>query len=362
MKLSRFKQLQLGLLAIVLLILLVVAYTDYKIQSLIEEKRFLAPTQYFSSPKKFFVGQVRNMDQLRSYFMEENYRKREFGSSIAVGDFSIGDKEQCQSILTGNRNVFNCLFFRPRYSKELYLVNLDELDQILSIFSGDDLAPSLYAQAEAQAFAQYLGDKPTQQLKVALGDIPRYCLDAVVAIEDPEFLQHSGVSLRGIFRAVVANLQNIRWSQGGSTITQQLVKNYFLTPEKTIVRKVTEILMSLIFEFRVSKDDILETYLNIIYLGQNGVFEVRGYGSAAEFYFQKPVGDLNLAECALLAAVVNSPGRYSPIRHPERSLQRRGRVLNKMLEHHLISQEEQSQADEVPLPKKMSQQLIALSS
>lgn len=360
-KMKKFKMMHIliGFLTLFIIALTAIAYTDYSIQQLIEEKRFLVPTQYMSSPKKFYVGQVRSLASFKSYLINENYREREFGATINVGDFSTGNKQDCESIVKSAGSVFACVFFRPSYSKKLYLVNINELDQITSIFSGDDLQPSLFALGEAEIFAQYLGDRPTQQTAVALGDIPRYCLDAVIAIEDPDFLQHQGISVRGIFRAILANARNVKWSQGGSTITQQLVKNYFLTPEKTIMRKVKEIAISLIFEFRVSKDDILETYLNIIYLGQSGVFEIRGYGSASSYYLHKPIEQANLSDCALLAAIVNSPGRYNPITQPEQAKTRRNRVLTKMLEQKMISDEELQEADKQDLPKHVKGVLSA---
>ncbi len=357
MKLTGRKQFGLGILTLFIILFLGFSYTDYKIQRLIEDKRFLAPTRYYSSPVKFYVGQVRSLSSLKDYFSREEYRSRPFGSPIQVGDYSVGNRADCGQIVKGENEVFSCLLFRARYSKKLNLINLNELDQIHSIFVGEDLVPSLYAEADAQIFAQYLGSQPTQQIKVELGDIPRYCLDAVLAIEDPDFLEHSGISVRGLTRALIANLKNIRYSQGGSTITQQLVKNYFLTPEKTIKRKVIEIVISLIFEFRVSKDDILQTYLNIIYLGQSGVFEVRGYGSASEYYFQKSVDRLNLGECAMLAAIVNNPGRFNPVRNPENAKQRRTRVLDKMMEHDRITREEYDQALQSPLPHSLKSNL-----
>ncbi len=359
MKLTRLKLFTLSTLTLFIIALLVVSFTDYKIQKLIAEKRFLAPTQYYSSPTKFYVGQVRNLKTLTQYFEAKDYRSRPFGASVQVGDYSVGDRIQCGQIVKGGQDVFSCLLFRSRYSKKLNLINLNELDQITSIFAGEELLPSLYAQAEAEVFAQYLGNKATQQSYVTLGDIPRYCLDAVLAIEDPQFLEHSGISVRGLTRALIANLRNARYAQGGSTITQQLVKNYFLSPEKTISRKIKEIIISLIFEFRVSKDDILETYLNIIYLGQSGVFEVRGYGAASEYYFQQKIGQLDLPQCALLAAIVNNPGKYNPVRSPEKSKERRNRVLTKMLEEDRISQDEFDLADQAPLPTKVKTNLAA---
>ena len=359
MKLTRIKQFQLGLLTLFIITLLVVSYFDYNIQKMIQEKRFVAPTQYYSAPIKFYLGQVRSQQSFANYFNKENYRERPFGSPLQKGDFSLGNSQDCGQIVTGENSVFSCVLYRSRYENKLNLISLNELDQIQHIYSGDELLPSLYAQAEAKVFAQYLGNKPTQQKWVPLGDIPRYCLDAIVAIEDPHFLEHRGFSIRGFARAMVANLKNLRFAQGGSTITQQLIRNYFLTLEKKISRKVKEIIMSLIFEFRVSKDDILESYLNVIYLGQSGVFEVRGYGSASDYYFQKEISELNLPECALLAAIVNNPGRYNPVRHPDKAKTRRERVLNKMVEHDRLTEEEKKEALSYPLPSKLRKNLSA---
>ena len=216
------------------------------------------------------------------------------------------------------------------------------------------MEPVPAALGESKLFAQYTGDKPTRQRWMPIGETPRYCLDAIIAIEDSEFFEHRGFSLKSFTRAMLANLTQMRFAQGGSTITQQLIRNYFLTLDKTVSRKIKEIIMSLIFEFRVSKDDILETYLKVIYLGQDGVFEVRGYGSAAYHYFQKDLSELDLAECALLAAIVNNPGRLNPVKYPENAKKRRERVLTKMVENDRLSEEEKSIALEAPLPTRIN--------
>ena len=359
MKVSRIKLLLLGLLTLFIIALGLALYTDQSIRKQVSEKRFLAPTKYYSSPKKFFINQVYSLESIEDYFSSQHYRKRSFGSPMSPGDYAIGDEEQCKQAIDTKNDLHYCITFRSRFANKLYFLSLNEWNQLNAVFSGDQFTPVLFAEAEASVFAQYLGDKPTQQIHSPLGEIPRYCLEAVLAIEDPYFLEHRGVSPRGILRAFVTNIQKARWSQGGSTITQQLVKNYFLSPEKTISRKIKEILISLIFEFRVSKDDILETYLNIIYLGQNGVFEVRGYKAAAEHYFQKPLSELNLADCSLLAAIINSPGRYNPIRHPERAKERRLRVLTKMKEHNMVFDEEFEEAKQAPLPTKIKTQITA---
>ncbi len=147
------------------------------------------------------------------------------------------------------------------------------------------------------------------QKTVTLSEVPPMCLNAIMAIEDAQFLEHGGVSFRGPFPGFCEKCDQChdRSPRSGSTITQQLVKNYFLTPERTIKRKFQEFIMSILLESRFNKDQILETYLNVIYMGQNGAFQVRGYGSASRYYFAKEITDLNLNECSLMAAIVNGP-------------------------------------------------------
>jgi penicillin-binding protein 1B len=198
--------------------------------------------------------------------------------------------------------------------------------------------------------AQYVGNEPIMQEDSNLGNIPPYCSNGVMAIEDAKFLEHKGINYTSILRALVKNITSGRAAQGGSTITQQLVKNYFLSNEKTLKRKLQEFVMSYMLESRFSKDQILETYLNIIYMGQNGPFQVRGFKAAARFYFNKDVSSLSLSDCSLLAAIVNGPGVYNPFKAPVKAFSRRNLVLDKMAEHHFISAADAEAAKTEPLP------------
>ncbi|NCN26676.1 penicillin-binding protein [bacterium] len=190
---------------------------------------------------------------------------------------------------------------------------------------------------------------------INLSEAPPLLIQAVVMLEDPRFLSHEGFDVWGILRAAFAFVRTMRFSQGGgSTITQQLVKNIFLTNEQTFSRKFVELIISILVENRFSKDEILEAYINEIYLGQLGPLEVHGIGRAAEYYFSKPLDSLELHEMALLAAVIASPGYYSPWKQPERALSRRKRVLNTLWEANLILEEEFIEANRQPLPKPSS--------
>jgi len=167
---------------------------------------------------------------------------------------------------------------------------------------------------------------------VPLEDMPLALRRAVVSIEDERYYRHFGVDPRGIARAAVTNLRKGGVSQGGSTITQQLAKNMFLTADRTLARKGQEALLALILEHRYSKDRLLEAYLNEIYLGQRNGFAIMGVGEAARVWFGKEVSALSVAECALLAGAIHSPNRTVPWKHAEEARRRRDQVLDRMLE------------------------------
>ena len=184
---------------------------------------------------------------------------------------------------------------------------------------------------------------------VPLEDMPLALKRAVIAIEDERFYRHHGVDPRGIARAALRNIQAGGVSQGGSTITQQLAKNMFLSADRTFTRKGQEALLALVLEYRFDKDRLLEAYLNEIYLGQRDGYAIMGVGEAARVWFGKEVGSLDTAEAALLAGAIHSPNRTVPWRHAEDALARRNVVLDRMigLEALPIEQLEQARAQEV---------------
>jgi len=179
-----------------------------------------------------------------------------------------------------------------------------------------------------------------KRIIVPIRDIPQYLKDAVVAIEDERFYSHIGIDLRGIARAIYRDLRRRELSEGGSTITQQLARNVFLTLERTPSRKIMEMLLALRIETTLSKEEILHLYLNIIYLGE-GCY---GVESASRTYFGKSVKNLNLAECALLAGIIRSPENYSPFKNRDLAISRQKIVLQKMLELGFIDEKEYESA------------------
>jgi penicillin-binding protein 1B len=183
---------------------------------------------------------------------------------------------------------------------------------------------------------------------VRLPQVPASLIDALIATEDRKFYKHHGIDPRGIGRAAFTLVAG-RGVQGGSTLTQQLVKNLFLTRQRTISRKITEILMALLLELHYDKHEILETYLNEIYLGQDGNRAIHGVGLAAQFYFGKRIEDLTLPEAALLVGMVKGPAVYNPRRHPERARERRDLILAEMARLGMITPDTAAAARAAPL-------------
>lgn len=179
--------------------------------------------------------------------------------------------------------------------------------------------------------------------------LPALLVNALIAIEDRNFYQHIGIDPIAIGRALWANLVAKRVVQGGSTMTQQLVKNFFLSADRTLWRKFNEVLMALILDWRYDKDEILEAYANEIYLGQQGGKAIHGFALASRFYFNRPLQELDLSRLATLVTLVRGPSAYDPRRHPQQAEKRRDLVLQLMVDQGVISQQQATQASDTPL-------------
>jgi penicillin-binding protein 1B len=192
------------------------------------------------------------------------------------------------------------------------------------------------------------GQRAKRQV-VKYQDIPKVMVDAVTSIEDRRFFQHSGVNFVRLAEAVWVDLTHQRHEQGGSTLTMQLSRGFFLTPEKTVKRKAIEMLIAVELERKFSKQQIFEFYSNWVDLGQRGSFTISGFAEASRAYFNKDLRDITLPEAALLAGLVQAPSYLSPYRHPERALERRNLVLDSMLDTHAITKAEADKAKATPL-------------
>jgi penicillin-binding protein 1B len=205
------------------------------------------------------------------------------------------------------------------------------------------------AQIEPELISSVVNQDREKRKVIDYKDLPKQLVDGITSIEDRQFFEHSGVNLRGVFRALLTDVQEGEIKEGGSSITQQLVKNFFLNPDRTWKRKLSEIYMAVILEQRLSKEQIMAMYCNQIYLGQRGGFSINGFGEAARSYFGKDVSQLSLHESALLAGIIQSPNRYSPFTHADRAVERRNKVLDDMVEADKITRDQAIAAKKMPL-------------
>lgn len=336
------------------------SFNPFSLKKEFDEKltsqQLLASTKFYSQGISFQKGQSWSEDQFKNKLSQYNFRLRAPGQILMPEDAVQLNFDDCKKQIKYNFEDFSdknlsCWKWKNKINPEMQLIITDS-DHVIESFTGEPLQPALKASFDPQLVAQYKNNEPLIQDEKKLSEFPVACLNAVIAIEDNDFLDHSGVSYSGLARAIIKNISTLRKAQGGSTITQQLVKNYFLTPEKSYTRKAKEIYMAIRLENEWTKDEILETYLNIIYMGQSNVFQIRGLPAASTTYFNKSIDQLNLAECALLAAIINNPLQNNPWNKKEKALARRNLVLNKMLDLQLINQEQHDTALKYPLPNK----------
>ncbi|MBL7546056.1 MAG: transglycosylase domain-containing protein [Bdellovibrionaceae bacterium] len=346
------------------------AFTNYEkdLEDRLKSKQFLNPTVFYASPIALKKGFILPRESLSTYFARQNFRERQKDQRIMDGDYFYGKREDCLSMAPEITSEYqSCLFFAKKYHSSssesvaerdisVFQVFMDPDYRILEIHSNTPPTAPEIIEMDPEILAQYLSTEPIMQEAVEIKDLPTNCPNAIMAIEDADFLEHKGYSIKGTVRGILAPLLKGKKPQGGSTITQQLVKNYFLTNERTVRRKAEEFILSVLIEKKMTKDEILETYMNVIYMGQNGPFQIIGYGAASQYYFDKKISDLRLDECALLAAVLNGPGVYHPFNKPEKTMTRRNLVLSKMQQLKLISDTEYEEAIQKPMPKKRTSQ------
>ena len=326
----------LGLIAFIFLVLFLVAFLalaiylvrlDSIVRERFEGQRWEIPAKVFARPLEIFKhAELQQSDliqelKLLGYKSANDYTKpgtyfvKANSVYVHTRGFDFGDAVEPEQVLALQFDSQNIADVRTTKPSSTGIVRLEPM-----------LIGGIYPQHKE--------DRVLIQLK----NVPQTVIDALIATEDRQFFEHHGVSFRGIARAMLRNATGGR--QGGSTLTQQLVKNFYLTPERTIKRKANEALMALLVEFHYSKEEILEAYLNEVNLGQNGNYSINGYGLAAQFYFGQPLRELNIAQQAYLAGLVQGPSLYNPWRNPELALKRRNIVLNNMLVMGKLSQDQ----------------------
>ncbi len=313
-------------------------YLYNEVKNRFSSRRWSVPARVFSSTIPVYTGQALSPSQLR-HILEERRYKEAAKPPVLAGEFRA----------TGNSLIVHLRDFQfPGHFLPSQQIQFDFQQNKILRMRGPQ-GEITFLELEPLEIARLYGPQRESRMLVNIRQIPQNLIDAIVAIEDHRYFEHSGIDLYGILRAIIADFRARRVVQGGSTITQQLVKNYFLEPERSLRRKVLELSMAFIIEALYDKDEILEMYLNEIYMGQRGSVEIHGIGEASRYYFGRNVEDLTLSEAAALAGMIRGPNTYSPLTNLQVSIDRKNTVLKRMLDLRKISPADYESARLEPL-------------
>ena len=333
---------QRGFVVVTVLLLVValvgVLVLGHRVTKQFEGRRWTLPARVYAQPIELYVGQqlsaqrcVEELERL-GYLAQAapdrpgTYRRKGDRVDVYLRAFRFSDEPQAAVPLRIGfaGDVIESL--RTAKGGDVPVIRLDPL-LIGSIFPihGED------------------------RIVVAPEEVPPLLPEALKAVEDRKFDQHHGVNPLAILRALFVNVRAGQVEQGGSTLTQQLVKSYFLDSRRTLRRKAEEAVMAVILESRFEKADIMNAYINEIYLGQDGKRAIHGFGLASQFYFGKPLAELDLPEIALMVAIVRGPSYYDPRRHADRALERRNMVLRVLAEQGVVKEADAARAAKTPL-------------
>lgn len=331
-----------ALLAFMSLSLLVVGFFAYwyvKYDRIIEQRFrgsvFANSAKIFASPQLVKVGAAFSVRDIATELRHAGYTEKD-GESM-LGSYRV--KGGTIEVLPGPESY---------HSPEPATITVADgkVSSISSRASGDLAAYELEPQLVASLFD---AEQRSKRSLVRYDEIPKVMVDAVTSIEDRRFFQHSGVNFFRLAEAGWVDITHQRHQQGGSTITMQLSRAFFLTPEKTFKRKLIEMLIAVELEQKFSKQQIFEFYANRVDLGQRGSFTISGFAEGARSYFNKDLKDVTVPEAALLAGLIQAPSFLSPYRHPERALERRNTVIESMVETRAITREQADKAKASPL-------------
>ncbi len=340
------------LLLKVSLVMLIIAavglvYLDAQVRAKFEGKRWALPAKVYARPLELFPGQQLSRDDLKIELKGLGYQFTSRASQPGTAEWA-----------TSRVRVFTRGFDFPDGQESARKLLIDFSGDTLTRIRDESGGQLPLARLEPVLIGGiYPKDNEDRDL-IQLSEAPPHLLDALIAIEDRNYYSHFGISPKGIVRAMVANIKAGRFVQGGSTLTQQLIKNFYLSSERSLSRKLAEIPMAVLLDLHYSKDEILEAYLNEVYLGQEGSRAIHGFGLASQYLFAQPIRELKLHQVALMAAMVKGPSFYDPRRHPQRAIERRNLVLKVLQEQGSITLEERGEAEKQPLGVVKQQSLL----
>jgi penicillin-binding protein 1B len=303
-----------------------------------EGRRWDIPAQVYAAPLELFTGRALSAENLVAELKRLGYR--EDPRLIGPGTYRVG---------LGRLEIATRGFSFAGDTEPEQLVAITFVGGRIAALRDSRGSRAAIARLNPLLIGSLFPSHGEDRLIVAPADIPTLLTDTLKAVEDRRFDSHFGVDPIAIMRALFVNVSAGEIREGASTLTQQLVRSYFLTNEVAWGRKLREAFMAVALELKYSKSDLLHAYVNEIYLGQDGARAIHGFGLASQFYFGKPLGELDLHELALLVAIVRGPAYYEPRRHADRALERRNFVLQRMADEGLASNDAVQHAAEQPL-------------
>ena len=330
-------------------------YIDAQVQQRFEGNKWQVPAQTFARPLLLQHKQEITIEEVEDELKLLGYRK-------VANATNTGEYHKHTNQLRIKRRAFD---FPKGYEPERDIRIQWEAGRIASMtfmanaVTGGRNQSVLMTRLEPWLISRLVSGLDEDRMLVSNEDIPYLLQKALVIVEDRDFYKHHGIAPTSIVRAFFANIVAGRTVQGGSTLTQQLAKNFFLTRERSYIRKAKEAVMALVIDFRYSKEEILNAYINEVFLGQNGSVAVHGFGLASHFYFDKPLPELNVPEIATLVGLVKGPSFYSPTNQPNRALERRDLVLRLLFEANEIDKVEYEQYVVTPLLVSKSKSLAS---
>lgn len=316
-----------------------VLYLDNTVRAQFEGKRWALPARVYARPLELFEGMRLAPETLAAELTDLGYVSAK--SSERPGTYT--------SLEDGFRFVTRAFNFWDTVELSLPVRVQFEGGQLAKLEHGGNGRALSLVRLQPLLIGSIYPAHNEDRVLVQLKEVPPMLIQALIAMEDQRYYQHHGIDPLSIARAFWANLRAGGIVQGGSTLSQQLVKNFYLTSDRTFTRKINEAIMALLLDAHYSKDEILEAYLNEIFLGQEGARAIHGFGLASHFYFGRPLNELELSQLALLVGLVPGASYYDPRRYPERVLARRNIVLNTLAARNVINTEEAQSAMSAPL-------------
>jgi penicillin-binding protein 1B len=318
-----------------------------RIDNLLAGEVFTRSAGIYAAPKQLRVGETISEADLIAFLKRAGYVEKTQQADTSRGRYAVSattlEIEPSSASSVDGRQQF--LHVKVQFNGSAKAIS--------SLYDLDNRSSLEHTWLEPELISSVTGTERAKRKVIGYGDLPPHLVKAITVTEDRSFFEHYGVNIRGIIRALVrrydADPNSPIARQGGSSITQQLVKNLLLSPEQTWRRKIAEAYMSIILETRLSKEQIFGLYCNQVYMGQQAGFSINGFGEAANAYFNKDVTNLNLPESAFLAGLIRSPNRYNPYNKIETATARRNQVLDSMLEAGVITADQANAAKETPL-------------